>query len=369
MKARWVVAGCLLLVLGVLGWWFYSHFDYVYQDEAAAPRGQATYDPLYAASVVLKAYGVATQVHPYFDDKLLKPSPGDTVVYYGDIHSLTQLQVLQLNDFVVRLGGHLVVQLPDYTTASEAPLLAGFHLRSANRKICGWYGATAGDQGNRVQLCAANVITGKAADFDYAAGRDDNLQYVQRSVGKGWVAVLSDLDFMTNPQLKSAVNQTLMLRVLQPTPGHGRVLLIYSFDSEGLPVLLLRYGWPALLPLALCLLALLWRMAPRFGPPLPAAAEPRRAMLEHVRAGGEFLWREGRPRALLEAVYDDMLLTLRRRHPAASRAQSRELLDSLTAITGLPRVQVRRALGQDKGEVKEDFTQRIATLIEIRKHL
>lgn len=220
-----------------------------------------------------------------------------------------------------------------------------------------------------MELCGPNAVAGEAADYDYAAGRDEDLQYVQHSIGKGWVAVLTDLDFMSNSHIKDAVNLALMQRVLQAQPGHGRVLLIYSFDSEGLPVLLLRYGWPVLLPLALCLIALLWHMAPRFGPPLPTGVEPRRSMLEHVRADGEFLWREGRPRTLLEAVCDDMLLTLRRRHPAASRAESRELLDSLTTITGLPRLQVRRALGQDKGEVKEDFTQRIATLIEIRKHL
>lgn len=368
MRVRIAITGCLLVILAVLGWWFYSHFDYVYEDEKVAARGQATYDQLYAAAVALKANGIATESYPYLDFQRLKPTGDDTLVYYGDINSLTSLEVGRLDHFVLQ-GGHLLVQLPDYAKAATPELISSFHLHTANRETCGWYGTSTGEGAGKVQLCGANVISGKAADFDYAAGRDGNLQYVQYSIGKGWLAVVADLDFLSNTQLKDPLNQALLLRVLQAEPGHGRVYLIYSFTSEALPMLLLRDGWPVLLPLALCLVALLWRVTSRFGPPLPAGAEPRRAMLEHVRAGGEFLWREGRPRTLLEAVYDDMLLTLRRRHPAASRARSRELLDSLTAITGLPRLQVRRALGQDKGEVKEDFTQRIATLIEIRKHL
>jgi hypothetical protein len=368
VKPRLIIAGCLVLILGALGWLFYTHFDYVYQDQKLAPRGQASYDPMYAASLTLRAYGVDTQVQPYLDFQHFAPAGGNAIVYYGDIRSLTSSQVWQLDRFVIQQGGHLLVQLPHDTALGDVPLLDTFHLRAVNHVECGRFGDT-GDEKRSVLLCGPNVIYGDAAGFDHAVGKDGYLQYVQYPQGKGWIAVVSDMDFMSNSGLKQPAAQTLMLRILQPQPGQGRVLLVYSMDSEGLPRLLLRYGWPVLLPLLLCLIALLWRMLPRFGPPLPAAAEPRRALLEHVRADGEFLWREGEARTLLEAVRADMLLTLRRRHPAASRSKSRELLDSLTAITGLPRVQVRRALGQDGGDVKEDFTQRIATLIDIRKHL
>lgn len=370
MKLRLAILGCLLVILGGCGWWWYANFDYVYQDQPLPPRGQATYDPLYAASLVLGSYGVSTQVQPYLDFQRLNPAGGDTIVYYGDIRALNSTQLWQLDRFVIQQGGHLVVQLPRDPKLGDVPLLDTFGLHTAATEMtCRFYGADPDDRKHSVILCGPNVIRGAAAEFDQAAGKDGSLQYVQRSQGKGWIAVVSDMSFMGNRVLKEPAAQTLMLRILQPQPGHGRVLLIYSMDSESLPLLLLQYGWPVLVPLLLCLIALLWRMGPRFGPPLPPAAVPRRAMLEHVRADGEFLWREGKARTLLEAVRADMLLTLRRRNPAASRSKSRELLDSLTAITGLPRVQVRRALGQDGGDVKEDFTQRIASLIYIRKHL
>jgi hypothetical protein len=369
MKLRLTIVGCLLLVLGGFGWWLYAHFDYVYHDQTLPQRGQASYDPLYAASLTLRAYGVTTQVGPYLDFQGLKPVGDDTLIYYGDIRALTSTQVWQLDRFVIQLGGHLLVQLPRDPNLGDIPLLDAFNLHTVTHVACNSYGVDPGDRKDSVALCGPNAIQGSAADFDYAAGKDGRLQYVQYSQGKGWIAVVSDMHFMSNLPLKEPAAQALMLRILQPQPGHGRMLLIYSMDSEGLPLLLLRYGWPVLLPLLLCLIALLWRVTPRFGPSLPTAAEPRRAMLEHVHADGEFLWREGQARTLLEAVRADMLLTLRRRHPAASRSKSRELLDSLTAITGLPRVQVRRALAQDSSDVKEDFTQRISTLIDIRKHL
>lgn len=369
MKLRLVILGCVLVVLGGAGWWLYAHFDYVYHDEPLPQRGQATYDPLYAASLVLGRYGVTAEVQPFLDFQRLKPAAEDTIVYYGDIRTLNSAQLWQLDRFVIQLGGHLLVQLPRDPKLGDVPLLDTFGLRAAAKEVCSDYGADPGDRRNTEMLCGANVIQGAATDFDYAAGKGESLQYVQRSQGKGWIAVVSDMDFMSNRRLREPAAQALMLRILQPQPGHGRVLLIYSMDSESLPHLLLQYGWPALLPLVLCLIALVWRMAPRFGPPLPPAAEPRRALLEHVRADGEFLWREGKARVLLEAVRADMLLTLSRRHPAASRSKSRELLDSLTVITGLPRVQVRRALGQDGSDLKEDFAQRIASLIDIRKNL
>ncbi|HEY4126833.1 MAG TPA: DUF4350 domain-containing protein [Gammaproteobacteria bacterium] len=368
MKFRLAVLAVLGVIVIGLGWLFFSNYQYIYEDEPEAPRGQAIYDPLYAASLALKAYGVDTVLRPFLDMQALRPGTDDTLVYYGDLRTLAPDQVLQIYRWVAQ-GGHLVVRLPQDDQAEEVKLLQMLGLKVARGGGCAQLAVTDLDRKHAVWMCGANSVQGSAAQFRYAAGTGDRQQYVQKDLGRGWVAALSDLQFMTNPALKDPQDEILMLRVLQPTPGKGRVILIYSMDSEGFPILLLRYGWMVLLPLALGLLLLLLRAATRFGPPLPAAQMPRRSLLEHVRATGEMLWRDGDTRALYEAVRADMLLTLRRRHPAASRARSRELLDALTAITGLPRARVRRGLAQDGVDLRDGFTDRIATLIEIRKRL
>lgn len=358
-----------LVVTGIAAWsiWlFMSNFQYVYHDEPQPPRGQALYDPLYAASLALHGYGVNAIVKPYLDFSRL--AAGDTLVYYGDPRTLSLTQAAQLYTWVYSRGGHLVVQLPDDDQARDIPLLNYFGLQTVHDSGCLRL-ALEDDQAHTVYSCGANAVHGNAGDFSYAAGLDGKMHYVQQDKGAGWIAVLTSLDFMTNDGLKDRDAQALMLRVLQPQPGHGRVWLIYSVDSEGFLTLLIRYGWMVLLPLGLCILALLIRAMPRFGPPLPAQSAPRRALMEHVRAASEMLWRDGKARILYEAVRADMFLTLRRRHPGASRGDARELLDAITDITGLPRLRVRQALGQDGAVITEAFTDRIATLIEIRKRL
>ncbi len=366
-KLRLALAAALLAALGLLGWWFHRHFDYVSEDRVLPPRGQASYDPLYAAFLGLKADGQRAEVQPFFDAAKLKPTGRDTLVFYSDVRGLSDAETQWLYRWV-HDGGHLVVQLPDDDGAARAPLLVKFGVPVGMSHACPSFRFAAGEPPVSPDVCGSNAVAGKAGDYDYAAGRDGDLVYVQRAAGRGWIAVVSSLAFMRNEALRRPENQRLMLRVLQPDPA-GRVLLIYSVDSEALPLLALRYGWPALLPLLLCLLAFLWRAAPRFGPRLPATPPPRRALLEHVRACAELLWRDGRARRLYDAVRADMLGALQRRHPAASRAQARELLDFLTALTGLPRLEVRRALAMDGTDLQAGFTARIATLMEIRKRL
>lgn len=358
-----------LVVTGIVAWagWLFMHnFEYVYHDESQPPRGQALYDPLYAASLALRGYGVNTIVRPHLDFSRL--ADGDTLVYYGDLRTLSLTQNSQLYTWVYSHGGHLVVQLPDDDQVRDVPLLNYFGLRTEHDGGCQRL-SLEDDQAHTVYSCGANVVRGNVGDFHYAAGLDGKMHYVQQDKGAGWIAVLTSMDFMTNEGLKDQNAQALMLRVLQPEPRRGRVWLIYSIDSESFLTLLLRYGWMMLLPLGLGLAALLIRAMPRFGPPLPAQPAPRRALMEHVRAVGELLWRDGKARVLYEAVRADMFLTLRRRHPGASRGAARELLDAITTITGLPRQRVRQALGQDGAVITEAFTDRIATLIEIRKRL
>ena len=367
MKLRILLGLAATAIAAGAIWLFYSNFDYVYHDEPQPPRGQAVYDPLYAASLALRGYGMNAIVEPYLDFSRL--GAGDTMVYYGDIRTLSAAQVAQLYGWVAARGGHLLVQLPGDDQAGEIGLLRMFGLQTVHDGDCLRFGLDPDSKTHMVYSCGANAVRGAAADFTHAAGPDGRLHYVQLDRGKGWLAVLTSLRFMTNGWLKDADAQALMLRVLQVQPKQGRVWLIYSVDSEGFLTLLVRYGWMVLLPLSLGLLALLGRSMPRFGPPLPAQAAPRRALMEHVRAVGEMLWRDGKARVLYEAVRADMFLTLRRRHPGVSRSEARELLDALTAITGLPRQRVRQALGQDGAVITEAFTDRIATLIEIRKRL
>lgn len=369
MRFRIAVFAILSLVLAGLGWWFHSHLEYVTSEHDLPPRGQAAYDPLYAASLALKAYGAHPVVRPFFDLHKMALSPRDTVVFYSDVRTLSPADVAAVSAWI-QSGGHLVVQLPDGADDTP-PLLAAFGLQSGARhsafcpKLV--FGADAAAQD--AEFCGYGSVRGVPDDFTYAAGERGELFYVQRNAGKGWLAVVSSMDFMDNLNLKQPADSALMLRVVQPLAYSGRIFLIYSLDVAALPALILKYGWSVVISLALVVAAFLFSLAPRFGPLQPGSAPPRRALLEHVRAGAEVLWRQRGERLLYQAVRADMLLTLRRRHPAAGNAENKELLGSLAGITGLPRLAVRRALAMDSQDLRTGFVERIATLLEIRKRL
>ena len=368
MKLRLAIGAVLALLLLSLGWWFYSNLEYVSEEHALPPRGQAAYDPLYAASLALKAYGADPVIEPYFDLSKMKLTGADTVVFYSDVRTLSPGDVGALAAWV-RSGGHLVVQLP-LGEDGTPPLLAAFDMKSGARedRPCPPVSYGTGTSADNPEFCGYGAVQGSADDYTYSAGAGRDLVYAQRNQGKGWIAVVSSMEFMDNTLLKESANSRLMLRVVQPG-NEGRVFLVYSLDVAGLPVLIMRHGWSVVLALALLLVSYLWATVPRFGPLRPAGDPPRRALLEHVRAAAELQWRGSGERGLYEAMRADMLLTLRRRHPAASGAGRRELLDSLAGITGLPRLGVRRALAMDSADMRSGFVERIATLLEIRKRL
>lgn len=369
MRVQLVLVALLLAALGLCGWWVHANFEYVTADEPQPPRGQASYDPLYAASLALQAYGSHTVVMPYFDLRKMQLKRDDTLVFYSDVRTLSQYELMSLKKWV-ESGGHLVVRL-QMGEDSSPPLLQSFGIQVGPIRhwVCPVLGFTPGETTGAAEVCGTAAVRGSPQAFAYSLGNGSDLLYAQQYVGQGWLAVVSSMDFMTNWVLKEPANIGLMLRVVQPGSSPGRIFLVYSLDEPGLPQLLLKYGWPVLLSLAVLLLALLLAKMPRFGPPLPAAPPPRRALLEHVRASAETLWRHGGERGLYDAVRGDMLLTLRRRHPAAAAAQRKELLTALTEISGLPRLQVRRALAMDSVDVRSGFVERIATLLEIRKRL
>ena len=367
---KYLLPGVLALAaLLLVGWWLRDKFEYVSEDHTLPPRGQAAYDPLYAASLALKAYGAKVEVQPFFDAARMKLRPQDSVVMYSDVRTLSVTDVGLLR-YWVQGGGHLVVQLPD-DEGDPGTLLSdiGVQVTDGEYALCPRLMFAEGAKPEDVDLCGRNVIAGQVEDYARSVGAGGKLFYAERRFGKGWIAVVSSMAFMDNAALKQPGNRSLMLRVLQPTPGPGRIYLLYSVDVMPLPLLILEHGWPVLVALALLVLAFLWSVAPRFGPVRPAAPLARRALLEHIRAGAELLWRGGAEKVLYQAAREDMLRLLQRRHPAAAGAERRALLDLVTRLTGLPRLDVRTALGLDGPDVRARFVQRIATLAEIRKRL
>jgi hypothetical protein len=106
--------------------------------------------------------------------------------------------------------------------------------------------------------------------------------------------------------------------------------------SPSLLALLVRHAWPVLVSLGLLVGAWAWRAASRTGPVLAGALPPRRALLEHVRASGELLWRLEQREALLAGLREAVQRRLARRHPGWRGLPPRQQQQRLAELAGVP---------------------------------
>ena len=193
-------------------------------------------------------------------------------------------------------------------------------------------------------------------------------RFARRALGEGEVTIV-ELDYLDNEGLRDPAARALAYQLLAPSLGHGRMQLVYSADVPSLLRLLLDNAWMVLLPLLLALAAwLAWR-GQRFGPLQPAPEPRRRALLEHVRAAGEFTWGRQRASALHVAVLRLFQQRLRRRAPELDALAGEAQVLALAEATALPATRVRQALQPQGLQHPAAFTQSIATLLQMRSRL
>ncbi|HMB42732.1 MAG TPA: hypothetical protein VKM00_02505, partial [Luteimonas sp.] len=183
------------------------------------------------------------------------------------------------------------------------------------------------------------------------------------------VSVFSDLRLFDNDHLQLPIARELSYQLLTPRKDQGGVTLIYSSDMPSLLHLLLRCGWPALLPALLALFAWLMARSQRFGPLLPMPVGNRRALLEHVQASGEFAFRRGRGGALHTAVLNLFRQRLQRRDPMIAALNGDAQIQALAERLNLDATRIRTAIAPIGLHRPDVFLHSISTLIQMRNRL
>lgn len=349
------------LLIAVLAAWFFTHYERVEQEIPAPLRGEASYNTFYALKKALVARGYEVQSRANLNLPAMALGPKDTLVLGADERTLSSEQVRTLLAWVEK-GGALVFSLPAAGEGRGGDLVASLGIDIVDDYRClivqrdGVSAADAGkkdgqngDDGKKANtLCfsrAFSLDNIDADDFDLLVGDDKQGYSMGRSAfGDGTWFAAADLDFLHNRELGEDGNADLAWQVLGPMLHGGRVHLVYASDVPPLHVLLVRYGWPVLLPALLALLAWLWLRSRRFGPLLPAFGTTRRALREHVDAAGEFQFRSRRARALYAPVRRAFDERLRRDDPATAALDGEALVVAVAARTGRSPAVVRRAL-------------------------
>jgi hypothetical protein len=183
-------------------------------------------------------------------------------------------------------------------------------------------------------------------------------------VDRGSVSLLANLNLLSRNGLKQTAAQQFGWRLLSPNIGHGRVYLVYALDGISFLKRLLRDGWPALFALTLLLAGWAAMRSARLGPLMPAPALHRRALLEHVQAAGEFLYRRDGGRSLHGLASHTVLARLRRRDPACAMLNGDALYARLAERGDLDAMQIAQAFQSPANA--QAFRACIITLARLR---
>ena len=290
-------------------WLFPRLFKPVTEDVPLPPTGEAAYNPLYALKLALLAHGQKVSSWPNLAAAEHKLGAHDTLLLYDRPEAMSHAQAQRLVAWVQR-GGHLLMPGPPQRRLA-GPLAGALGLRAveaaggrrtAARELRARRRLRAPARAGQVPadergtwLCAAALPAGGAR---LRAVRRRRQAMATASRAANWARATStivELGYLDNDGLRDPAARALAYQLLAPGLGEGRMHLVYSADVPSLLRLLLEHAWMVLLPLLLALAAwLAWR-GQRFGPLQPAPEPRRRALLEHVRAAGEFTW--GRQRA------------------------------------------------------------------------
>jgi hypothetical protein len=175
------------------------------------------------------------------------------------------------------------------------------------------------------------------------------------------------MNVVMRDNLKRPAEQQFAMRLLAPNFGRGQFYLLYKLIGNLFWVRLFVRGWPALVASLVLILGWMAMRSERLGPLVPAPATHRRALLEHIQAVGEFLFRRDGGRSLHRLACDAILARLHRTDPASVMLKRDELYAWLAQRTRLDASHIENAFQSPANAAA--FRGSITTLARLRSHL
>ena len=413
-----------LLALAAGGYWIYQHIERYEEPAAARYSRKALRDPLLAADYLLRELGTVPA-----RDSLLKQldklPPKGSVILTTPSNLITEKQASALTRWLHK-GGHLIVIAGSDSDVHGDPLLRPYgirrdfefvfanergndtsddskkpeklseQLRELNRQI---------QSGKKIENIAEDELAdvtpvlledngapltivfdrnhslkheafgnsegddsrheGMPAPF-YWADQHGRVHFAQFDVGDGLLTVVSDLDFLTSPQIGKH-DHALALQQLTDTK-HG-VSLIADVDMPPLTQLLWQWARELIIAIAALIAAWVWAHARRFGPVRDPQSQIRRSLAEHIRASATWLWRHHHADVLLDAARRQVLQRARQRFADFDAQEKPQQLELLGAYSALDRSALQLALFDPAPRDAQAFSDAIATLQALQLQL
>lgn len=323
-----VLIAATVIGLGALG--FFSAFERKQVDAYEPAHGEARYNRFFALQRTLEQLHVPVKSATSLSRVQVPLKPGDTLVLGAGLTRIDNEDAERLAGWVSD-GGNLILSPGSAEIATHTPLFD--HLKLIQPKSAGSSCTrivTGDGKSDSFDLCGTRFQPRSRDDIDAWIGdARDGYVFLRFQVDDGTVSLLGSLNALTNDDLRGQAQQRFVRRLLDPGFGEGRVYLIYALDGPSFWAKLLTQGWPALLASSLLLIAWATARGERLGPVIPVPPMRRRALLEHVQAAGEFLFRRDNGYTLHGMACRTVLARVRRMDPICVTLEGDALYERL----------------------------------------
>ncbi|MFY0730453.1 DUF4350 domain-containing protein [Pseudomonas sp. NFX15] len=387
MSRRWgSVVGALLAALVIaLSVYLYLKASPYQTDIDHGPSPEANANPYLAAELFLRKQGLNVG-HANGLDILPSLDPHQhSLLLLGDRYNMTPRQIDQVMNWT-RAGGRLLFVAESLWNEklghSNDLLLDRVQLHQSLSKDLKDPPPDAGDDPypQLTKLYLEDEDAPAYAGFDTVFHLEDpkNLaqawansaratHMMQLDYGLGSIIVVTDADLWKTPAIDQYDNAWLLWYLTADTG----VTLIFNTVHDSLVTLLLRYFPQALVALFALIALGCWHASVRQGPLLEPAPKARRQLQEHLRASADFLLRRNGQAGLLQALQQDILRRVRRRHPGFEQLAVAEQWRVLARLTGQPTRAISQAMSPRAKQrlSSAEFSRQVAHLQSLRNAL
>ncbi len=368
----------VLVLLAALGTWIAFNLHWETITVPTAPKGEALRNPYYA----LEHFAADLGIHTQEIATVRGLAPEAVLVFEEPGDALTHPPVEALESWV-ESGGRLVISsvlLDSYPalkawsgikrthaslqsvpaappSTTPAPVTPASATPAPTRRATPHSTAASGPDcplmtvradgaptGQSFRVCDAGPTLGFDGDRPpaWSLSDDRGIHVIRTGVGFGEVTVLEPAGVLGNGMLKRA-DHAEMFAAAAGLRHDDTLLIFHPATAEPLPALLWRLAAPAIIFLLAALLALAWRHAPRFGPPLPLPIPVRRSLAEQIRANARFAWRTHSLEGLRTAARRSLDEAAARHIAGYAALDASQRAERLAAFTGLDATAIRAA--------------------------
>jgi hypothetical protein len=356
--SAWTLAlvAFVLLCMGV----FFATFERKDVDVDVPPSGKAATNKFYALEQAMRRMGVAAHSVSGI------PAANETLIVLGvNPANLDRYDVDDLLDGVSD-GKHLVVRTGLPSEVARAAFWKSI-AKSTGFRLAGEGCLSIQGQGaEKPYTWCGQRVTATYAARGQGLGDTDAWSVLNIAYGDGTITLVPSLDPFTGRGLDNPVVGRLVVRLLNLDDTRQVAGLVYRIDGDRIWSLLFTRGWPGMIAFAVLLLAWAVSRAVRLGPLLDAARPDRRALVEHVQAAGEFLYRRDRGRGLHARVCAGVLARARRLDPATDDLEGKLLYARLAERFDETPADIARAFRPPADATA--FRESVAILSRLRRH-